>query len=139
MPPGTILRDEAFEFHDGPPSPKYMIVLTDGSMDADLVVTTTSNPRRKGMNAGCQSWDVFPNFHLESGSCPLSGPSWVIFKPIYEFTADHFNQHKFTGRISAAGRLNARLTQELLTCIAEADKTTRQVREALVAQLDRIT
>jgi len=131
MNPGTILHDPRFTFSDGEVGNKLLIVLNDGSDGIYIVIKTTSQPRHKGRNEGCQSNDRYPNFFVPDGSSCLRGDSWFLLGEFYELKAAELQQKFFVGNISRVGELPRDLLVELLACAVDSFDITESQREDL--------
>ncbi len=131
MTPGTILHDPRFTFSDGDIGNKLLVVLSDGKDGIFIVIKTTSQPKHKGRDEGCQSSDRYPNFFVPDGSCCLHGDSWFLLNDFYELKAADLRQKIFTGQMQRIGVLPRDLLVELLACAIEAYDITESQRDEL--------
>jgi len=120
MTPGTVLFDPRFEFQDGTVGRKLFIVLSDGKDGIYIVIKTTSQPKHKGRNEGCQSNDRPPNFFVKDGSSCLDGDSWFLLSEFYELKASELLQKSFIGQIKHIGVLPNDMLIELLACAIDS-------------------
>lgn len=116
MTPGTILFDRQFVFHDGATGEKLLVVLTDGGGGSYIVVKTTSNGHRYGLEFGCQLNTRFPCYFLPRGSCCLNDNSWLCLDEFYEFEKGALIQRVMERRVDRIGVLPEDLTLELIGC-----------------------
>jgi hypothetical protein len=131
MNPGTILHDPQFTFRDGTVGKKYLVVLNDGKNGIYIVIKTTSQPKHKGRNEGCQSGDRYPNFFVPDGQCCLRGDSWFLLGEFFELKVADVLQKKFTGQIEHVGELEKDLLIELLACAVDSSDISESQREEL--------
>lgn len=132
MTPGTVLFDPQFEFHDGTVGRKLFIVLNDGKDGIYIVIKTTSQPKHKGRDEGCQLKDRYPDFFVKDSSSCLDGDSWLLLNEFYELKASDLLKKSFIGQIKHIGVLSKEMLIELLACALESMDIS--VKQAQVLQ-----
>ncbi|HST54069.1 MAG TPA: hypothetical protein VLJ61_18830 [Pyrinomonadaceae bacterium] len=138
MNPGTILHDPQFTFADGELGNKLLVVLNDGKDGIYIVIKTTSQPKQKGRNDGCQLKDRPPNFYVPDGSCCLRGESWFLLVEFYDLKAAELQQKVFVGSIRRIGELPKDLLIELLACAIDSFDIRENQREDLQRVLNSL-
>lgn len=83
---GTILRDQSFQFSDGPAGNKLIVVLSEFGVD-HLVVKVTSQPHSKGSISGCQINDRPPNYFIPSGTTWFDADTWIELDECFEYVS----------------------------------------------------
>ena len=111
MTPGTVLFDQAFQFHDGGTGQKLFVALTDGTTGQYICAKMTSSGHRYGIISGCQAMDRFPSFFIPKHGCFLKENTWIQLEAFYEFDKAALIQKVVRSEIDRIGVLACKLHQ----------------------------
>jgi hypothetical protein len=131
MTPGSIFFDTDFKFMDGEKGEKLFVILNDGSCGFYLAVKTTTNPKYKGRNEGCQIGDRDPNFYLPYKSCDFKEETWIQLSDFFEFKRDELLAKSFKKIVVHKGDLTRDIVVELLECAVSSDDLSGKQRPIL--------
>ena len=115
MKVGTILHDKEFQFSNGLPGNKLVIILSPFGKNF-LAVKTTSQQHRKNKQSGCQIKDKPPNFFISKNDSWFIEDTWVELDEVYELDFDILSS-KLESKIAASKTtLSGDIIQNLLAC-----------------------
>jgi hypothetical protein len=127
MKPGTILHDSQFLCYDGTVQNKLLVVLNDATAGYYTLVKTTSEPKGKGRNLGCQPRDHFRNFFISAGQSSFPKDTWIMLNEFYEASPQDLAARISAGHLyDGVGYLDESLLKTLLVCAKESLDITPQ-------------
>jgi len=117
---GTIFRDQAFQFSDGPAGDKLIIVLCEYGTD-HLVVKTTTTP--KGRTPGCQINDRPPNYFIPKRTTWFDEDTWIELDECFEYVSyiQKEKQKDGTSHQLRNGMLSPSLMKDIIDCALLSD------------------
>ncbi|MGI9107672.1 MAG: hypothetical protein ACR2G4_15645 [Pyrinomonadaceae bacterium] len=117
---GTILHDKEFQFSNGLPGNKLVIILSTFGKNF-LAVKTTSQQHRKNKISGCQIKDKPPNFYIPKNDSWFDEDTWVELDEVYELDFDILTS-KMESKIAASKTvLSNELIKGVLNCAIESE------------------
>jgi hypothetical protein len=118
---GTIVYDKRYQFPNGLIIDKLLIVLCEFGSD-HLVLTTTSQPKRRKAIPGCQIQSKPPTYFLPKGSCWFDTDTWVELHVVNELPSLIHEQKKKDGTVIEHDRvLSVELMKQIFDCLLQSE------------------
>lgn len=131
---GAILHHRNFVFGNGTAKDKYLMII--GSEATYLIATTiTSNGKRYRMDAGCQSGNRHPAFHLPIGTSCLPKSSWICLNDFYRLNPLDLLRLARKSWVRKIGRLGTEQARSVQLCAISCPEIERRDKCAIRASL----
>lgn len=134
---GEVYHDQRFEFEDGHIASKLMIVLADGEALL-LAALTTSNPKHKKRERGCNSNHWGQYFYLPVDEAKFDQETWISLEKIWPLNPAKFREKMRARQLNKRFDLHPATMRDILECALQSEDITAEQERLLQASLDAI-
>ncbi|MEK6410382.1 MAG: hypothetical protein AABN34_25960 [Acidobacteriota bacterium] len=135
---GTVLYDKHYQFPNGETIDKLVIVVSEFGTD-HLVLITTSQPKSKKKEKGCQSKDTPPSYFIPQRTSWFDKDTWIELHYIGELPDAICHQKLRDGTIVEYQNVLApSLVREILDCALDSDFIDEFYREFLQREREKL-
>ncbi len=132
---GEVYHDQRFEFEDGHIASKLMIVLADGAALL-LAALTTSNPKNKKRERGCNNNHWGQYFYLPVAEAKFDQETWIGLEKIWPLDRNKFREKIRARQLHKRFDLHPATMRDILECVLQSEDITPEQERLLQASLD---